>query len=169
MERRLILSYPTWLPELVLLEHYGGSWHKYLDAIYSYFVADFVDDRPYFQGSEIRLKRYPYYNGKEATFWHIIAEGSTEEDRLPNLRRCERIRWPKPIIEHSDISGIKIWKNKRIGETRICIWFQEVEYLIVLAERSNYVLLWTAYLVVKEHQKRKLLKEYIEYCENCTL
>lgn len=36
-------------------------------------------------------------DGKEATFWHMIQEGRIEEDRTPDIRRCERIRWPKPI------------------------------------------------------------------------
>jgi hypothetical protein len=29
----------------------------------------------------------------------MIQEGRTEDERTPDLRRCERIRWPRPIIE----------------------------------------------------------------------
>jgi hypothetical protein len=98
--------------------------------------------------------------GKEATFWHLISEGKVEGERLPDMRRCERIRWPRPIIEHADEPVIKIWENKRKRETRICIWFEDVEYLVVLASRKGYVLLWTAYPVTWAHTKRKLQKEY---------
>ncbi|MNH30689.1 hypothetical protein D3C79_909980 [compost metagenome] len=41
------------------------------------------------------LKRHPVIQGKEATFWHMISEGNDEAERLPDLRRCERIRWPR--------------------------------------------------------------------------
>jgi len=34
---------------------------------------------------------------------------------------------------------------------------------VILAKRKKYVLPWTAYLVTKPHQKKKLLKEYEAY------
>ena len=52
---------------------------------------------------------------------------------------------------------------KRKGEKRICIWFEDVEYLVVLALRKGYILLWTAYPVMRPHRKRKLQKEYAAY------
>jgi hypothetical protein len=113
---------------------------------------------------KLAVKRYPLADdGKEVTFWHIISEGKTEDNRLPDLRRCERIRWPRPIIEHSEYPKIKLWENERRGEKRICIWFEEVEYLVVLAKRKDYILFWTAYPVLRDHRKKKLNKEYEEY------
>jgi hypothetical protein len=111
----------------------------------------------------LALKRHPVIQGKEATFWHLISEGKGEEERLPDLRRCERIRWPKPIIEHSDEATIKVWGNERKGEKRVCLWLEQEEYLVVLAERRGYILLWTAYLVKEKHRKVKLQKEYETY------
>jgi hypothetical protein len=154
---------PEWLPPLVLFADYGGNWERYVEVLYKYFRQDFIDDKPSFRGTKLALKRYPMDQGKEATFWHLISEGNNEEDRLPDLRRCERIRWPRPIVEHSDSSGIKVWENKRRRETRICIWFEAVEYLVVLAVRRGYILLWTAYPVIRSHRKRKLQKEYEEH------
>lgn len=74
-----------------------------------------------------------------------------------------RIRWPRPIIEHSEYPKIKLWENERRGEKRICIWFEEIEYLVVLAKRKDYILFWTAYPVLRDHRKKKLNKEYEEY------
>jgi hypothetical protein len=34
---------------------------------------------------------------------------------------------------------------------------------VVLAKRKGYILFWTAYLISKEHRKKKLIKEYEEY------
>ena len=158
-------SVPLWLPPLVLFNDYGGNWNRYVEALYGYYRQDFVSSSLSFRGIRVARKRRPFEHGKEATFWHLISEGKTEEERLPDLRRCERIRWPRPIIKHADEPVIKVWENKRKTETRICIWFEDVEYLVVLAPRKGYVLLWTAYPVTRSHRKRKLQKEHKAHIE----
>ncbi len=154
---------PGWLPPLVLFSEYHGDWDAYLDAIYEYFKQDFIDKKPRFQGRRLGLKRHPLTHGKEATFWHMIQEGSVEEERTPDFRRCERIRWPRPIIEHDNDSAVKIWRNERGREERVCLWFEQENYLVILADRGEYILPWTAYLVEQPHRQRKLLKEYESY------
>jgi hypothetical protein len=159
---------PEWLPPLVLLEEAHGNWEEYLEHVYQYFKTDFVDSKPFFKGKKLALKRYPLSKGKEATFWHFVSEGQQEEDRLPDLRRCERIRWPRPIIEHPDDDSIKIWENRLNNEIRICLWLKSSEYLVVLADRKGYILPWTAYPVTREHSKRKLQKAYEKYWQGKT-
>src|SRR5580765_4755354 len=105
-----------WLPSLVLMEDYQNNWDQYLEAIYQYFRQDFVTSKPYFEGKHFALKRHPIIKGKEATFWHIISEGQVESERLPDLRRCERIRWPCAIIEASKDGLTKCWRTNRKGE-----------------------------------------------------
>lgn len=151
---------PGWLPPLVLFETYAGNWECYLDALYAFFKTDFVETVPLFRRARLALKRHPIIKGKEATFWHLISTGSGEDDRLPDLRRCERIRWPRPIIEHADETIIRVWENERKGERRICLWLENQEYLVILARRRGYVLLWTGYPVTEAHQKAKLRKEF---------
>ena len=152
-----------WLPPLVLLADYNGDWDQYVEALYAYFTRDFVDSKPLFRGARLALKRHPLIKGKEATFWHLISEGLYEEERLPDLRRCERIRWPRPIIEHCNDREIKVWENVKQGERRVCLWLEDKEYLVVLAERRGYTLLWTAYPVTEAHRQKKLRKEYADY------
>lgn len=154
------MTRPDWLPPLVLFTDYDGDWGRYVEALYAYFKKDFVDSKPSFRGTRLGLKRYPVIQKKEATFWHLISEGKYEADRLPDLRRCERIRWPRPIIDHNADTEIKVWENVRGTEKRICLWFEEQEYLVVLAKRQRYILLWTAYPVTEDHRKRKLRREY---------
>ncbi len=156
----------SWLPPLVLFENYNGDWKIYLEALYAYFKEDFVDNKPTFQGRRLGLKRHPLTDLKEITFWHMISEGKDEEERIPDLRRCERIRWPKPVIEHDNDPSIKVWRNTRKGKNRICIWLETENYLVILADRGNYILPWTAYLAEKPHQQRKLLQEYEAYQKN---
>jgi len=155
-----------WLPALIRFEDYHGDWDRYLDALYAFFKQDFIDTRPTYAGRRLSLKRHPVTAGKEATFWHLIQEGATESQRIPDLRRCERIRWPRPVISHSEDAVIKVWKNRRKGESRICLWLESEDYLVVLADRRGYLLLWTAYVVDKPHRRRKLRKEYETYIKN---
>ena len=157
---------PDWIPPLVLFSDYAGDWDSYLNVIYGYFQQDFVDSSPMFKGRRLRLKRHPMVQGKEATFWHMIQKGTIEEERVPDFRRCERIRWPRPIIEHDVDRAIKVWVNRRRGEKRICLWFVQENYLVILADRGQYILPWTAYLVEQPHRQRKLQREYQEYCRN---
>ncbi len=153
-------SSPEWLPPIVLLSDYGGNWEKYLEALYDYFKQDFIKSSPTFKGQRLGLKKHPSRKGKEATFWHFISEGSIEDERTPDLSRCERIRWPRPIIENAESSTIKAWENRRRNEKRILLWLEEQEYLVILTERKGYILPWTAYMVTENHRKKKLKKEY---------
>lgn len=160
------MAIPEWLPSLVLLDNSGGNWEKYLEVIYSYFKTDFLDSQSNYRGINIAIKRYPMLDKKEAIFWHLIQEGKIEKERIPDLRRCERIRWPKPIIEKVPETLIKVWQNKRGSETRLCLWLEDAEYLVILAERKSYLLLWTAYPVTEKHRKRKLQKEFENTLKN---
>lgn len=156
------------MPPLVLMIDYNGDYFKYENAIYKLFLNDFINSKPVFRGQNLGLKRHPLYKDREATFWHVLSEGPIEETRNPDLRRYERISWPKSIIEfcYTSCSKIKVWENTRKGEKRILLWCEEIEYLVVLADRKEYVLFWTAYPVTEEHTKRKLKKEYEEFIKS---
>lgn len=91
-----------WLPDLVLFEDSGGDWSRYLDRLHLQFAADFMHTMPTWPRKRVGLKRHPEYDGKSATFWHMISEGSSEADRIPDFRRCERIAWPRQIMDEFD-------------------------------------------------------------------
>ena len=154
---------PDWLPPLVLFEDFKGDWDAYLEAIYALFKLDFIDTKPVFQGRRLGLKRYPLTLGKEATFWHMISEGKEEATRVPDFRRCERIRWPRPVIEHEKDPRVKYWVSVKRNEDRIHIWLEEADYVVVLADRKGFLLPWTAFLVTRQHTREKLRKEYEIY------
>jgi hypothetical protein len=89
-----------WLPPLILLEDFGGDWDRYMNELYSCFQQDYVFRLlPFFKGVRIGLKRHPIIDNKEATFWHLISSGKVEADRIPDIRRCERICWSRAVIE----------------------------------------------------------------------
>ena len=47
-------------------------------------------------------------------------------------------------------SGLRCAAPRR-GDRRVCLWLPDADYLVDLAKRSTYTLLWTAYPVGREH------------------
>lgn len=151
---------PEWLPALMTLNEHDGNWNRYIDHVYAAFTDDFLKAAsPTFEGRRCGCKRYPLIRGKVATFWHLVSEGAEEDERLPDLRRCERIRWPRAIIERPPQGDVRVWRSVRGGDKRIVIAVHDFSYVVVLADRGEYVLIWTAYCVEKEHRRAKLRKE----------
>ncbi len=156
-------DWPDWLPSLIKLEAYGGDNAAYLDALYERFAEDFVHSKPCFRGQQLSLKRHPLSKGREATFWHMISEGSDESNRTLDSDRCERIAWARAVIENANDPRVLVWENKRGKERRICLWLEECEFVVILAARRGYLLPWTAYTVTQAHRTRKFRKEYEQW------
>jgi hypothetical protein len=154
---------PDWLPPLLLLSDHGGSWDAYAAAVYARFKADLIYNPLVYHGMRVGLRRHPMYQNREWAFWHIVQEGNVEENRIPDIRRCERIGWVRAIIQHASEPRIKIWENKRGGNHRILLWLEDQDFLVVLAPRGKrYALLVTAYPTDRGHTRRKLQREYEE-------
>lgn len=149
-----------WLPQLITLKDCEGEWKKYLEVIYAIFHRDFVASKPTYAPKRFALKRHPEYDGKAATFWHLISEGPVEEQRTPDMRRCERIAWPKPIIEAIDDESVRVWRNKRGRNDRILIAVEDFSYVVILDDRKDFVLLWTTYFLEQPNRRRKMEREY---------
>lgn len=146
-------------PDLVPFNAFGGDWQAYEAELFRIFIADLVNDGVQFDGLRVGCRRHPEAAGKWASFWHLVQEGRIEEDRLPDLRRCERIRWVRWVIENAGADdGIDMWQNNRGTEINTLLWFRE-EYLVVLGQRQGYWLLRTAYCTQKSGRIRQLRKE----------
>ena len=85
------------LPPLVKYDSFDSD-EDFLNTLYEYFKQDFIYTKPKYKGVELRLKRMPIRNGREATFYHITTQGLDENDRKIDIPRAERLRWIKPII-----------------------------------------------------------------------
>jgi hypothetical protein len=127
------------------------------------FRNDFVDNKPLYKGERLALKIHPITNGREKTYYHLTHEGVEEDNRVPNMERMERIGFPKPIIENSENSNVLVWRNKRGTNERILILYEDENYLVVLEDRKNYLLFWTAYYIRYNNKIRRLKKEYEAY------
>lgn len=155
------MNEPDWLPELIPL---SGDWSAYVEEVFDVFERDFIKPRARFRGLEVRLRWMPEYQGKPSAFWHLIQEGKIEEERTPDLRRCERIAWLRAILDHSADPKVKIWENERRGsggvQKQVLLWLEEQDFIVILGIRDGYYLLLTAYPTNFAHTRRKLLLEY---------
>ncbi len=142
---------------------FPGDWPPYEADLYRVFRADLLDGGLEFRALPVRCRRLPEANGRWASFWHLIQTGPVEDDRLPDLRRCERLRWVRWTITNGDShADIDAWHNKRENEDNVLLWYKE-QYLVVLAQRKDYWLLKTAYCTDRSGRVRQLRRERDAY------
>jgi hypothetical protein len=150
-------------PDLVYFEEYNGNFQNYFNAVYKIFEKDFIKNQPYYEGQIVIVRKYPLVDGIHKTFYHITHQGEDENNRTPDFRRMERMRFPKFVIDNNKHQDILIWKNTRGRDERIVLFNETENYIVVLTERSDSYLFITAYFIETEHRKKKLLQEYETY------
>ncbi|MBE5767526.1 MAG: hypothetical protein IKM26_01840 [Clostridia bacterium] len=160
-----------WLPELIPCTNWA-EFSTYEQLIYSIFKRDFIDSCPSFESKPVNIRREPKVDNREQAFFHVTSrEYKAGEERMPDNKRCERIKWIRAFIEHYDCDpclcesceGIKVWEEPKGNNHRILLYFEEEDYVVVLERRDRYVLLITAYYVDYSHTKKNLLKRYNQY------
>lgn len=161
------------LPEKIYLESYNGNYSQFIDKVYQVFKHDFIDSKPHVENLVFRLKLNPKYQDRAYTFYHMTHEGNDEKNRIPDLRRCERMPWYRPGIENTEIFSLNFWEEERKGKNRICIWLEVNDdetinhwnnnYFIILDVRDYYILPWTAFCAEYHNQVIKKQKEYNEW------
>ncbi|GGD12548.1 hypothetical protein [Nocardioides daphniae] len=162
-----------WPPLGLHLNDAGGDFWGYVDKCYQlYYDTVHVQPRPWpVPGQSLNIKRQPVdEKGRCNTFWHLVTEGEIEDERTPSTSRLERVGWPMALIsEFNDIypaaqsSRIRWWKTKRGAEERYAIALEDFSYVVIVADRKTYCLLWTAYPVEYESRRRKLRREFEEF------
>ena len=159
-----------WLPALVEFDGNWNNFHAYENRVYEAFLDDFVRRRPLmFYGVRVTLRRHPEYQCKSASFWHLVTEGKIEENRSPVVERCERIRWPRAILERASVEkDLPSWRSQRGREVRVLVALADFSYVVVLDKRTppgadQYLLLLTAFPVEAEHRRAKLAREHDEW------
>ena len=148
------------LPELF---PFHGDWDRYEGELYEIYLETIVRSGLTFGGLPVKAKFTPLTKKKGFTFWHLISEGEREEERTPDFKRCERIRWVAWLVENAtSYPHVSWWKNNRWGNTHIVIWHEKENFAVILAKRTGYVLLKTAYWV-KQHRRKDFEREREEF------
>src|SRR5690625_3659343 len=89
------------VPDLFLVDSQPGAdfeerWSNYIKTVYQRYLQSVAFGDLRFRGLPVRCQFRPETHGKHYAFWHMIQEGSggrVEDERTPDLRRCERIDW----------------------------------------------------------------------------
>ncbi len=145
------------------------NFSNYEEKLFQIFLQLYEQSEITYHGTPVYLKHYPPDYGEKSSFYHLTCENyqhtGNENDRSPNLRRCERLKWPKSILEVCDSNCPQLlkWENVRHGKKNILLLCPELDYLVVLSKRNNYLLLTTAYPVTYHNRREDLLKEYTAY------
>jgi hypothetical protein len=145
-------------PSLILFNDFGGDWAAYEEALDKIFRSEIAYSLT-FRGDKVNCRRTPEEGGRWAAFWHLVSEGKIEDDRTPDLRRCERLAWvPWVISNWNQSEDIEWWENTRGSEVSVLLWYQEA-YLVILAKRNGYWLLKSAYVTNQSHRVATLAAE----------
>ncbi len=94
----------------------------------------------------------------------MVTEGPLEKDRHPVRERLERIGWARALILNVDNpERVRCWCAIKKGKPRWHLATSDFGYLVVLADRGEYLLPWTAFHVDSDHQRSKLEREWEEW------
>lgn len=152
-----------WLPPLMRRQDYASE-QEYYDALHDVFQRDFIDSKQSYEGLPINIKRLPPYDGlfqgKAATFRHLITEGKDETDRTIVPARCERIGWMLPVLERAGTQDVRVWENRRRSGAAYIFALPDFSYKLVLAQRKDYLLLWTHFPLQYGQERLALRSEY---------
>lgn len=160
-----------WLPPLI---EYNTSkpWIEYELLLYSIFKDDFINSQVFYQGKIVKVRFQPIISGYEEAFIHFTCSHyDNDETRVPDLRRCERIKWIRSFIENhkckeycpNECDGIKIWDVPHKTYLRTHFLLEEEKFLVVIEKRETYNLLITGYYLDYSHSLEKKLRQYYQY------
>ncbi len=161
----------AWLPDLILFTDYNGDWPSYERALYDVFVTCFItSESTAFSPKRLAVKKQPYPKNRELGFWHLISEEQNrrrgappnEEERTPDMRRCERIRWPRPVIDKYQSDCVVYWRTEERRQLFTLIALPDFSYALILREGENYMQLVTHY-VTWERRGQEFRAQYEEY------
>jgi len=145
--------------ELPPLELFPGNWETYTDHIYKIYCDLILNSDLRFRGVQVKPRFTPKTKGKIHGFWHVVSQGRIEDERVPDFRRCERIRWISWVIENVDNFDDITWWDERTkaNDREVVLWLEAEQFVVILSwRRQGYWLLKTAYLATKPHKIKSL-------------
>ena len=139
---------PDWLPKTATVNPWRVDTYEVLYAI---FCRDIRDHNLKYSGNAVWIFRV-LEDGKERIFWHLTTRNTkrqkiprrkrkfypkgqeyTETERLPDLRRCERLPWVKPLIEHPTEPEVTAWDYEEGDQTvKTYIWIKDYDFVVIM-------------------------------------
>jgi hypothetical protein len=151
---------PNWLPESLNLSLWTEQTY---DILYRIFEEDFIQSRPIYNGLSVWY--FPEKeDGKELIFWHLTSrrEKYAGGERVPDLRRSERLPWVKPTINNSNEPEALAWDYEEgDGSIKTYVWLKDLSYVVIMKKyKDESRRLITSYYLDYPHEERKMMKKY---------
>jgi len=151
---------PWALPALELWD--GSDWPRYEEHLYGIFHADFLVTPPLWRGQPVTVQREPMLNGKAEGFWHIVTEtgpSRQRDDRIPDPRRCERIRWVRAVLTAPE-QEVRTFGEMRGSYQHVGIALPDFSYVVFIRLWPRNVQLKAAYTVPAAHNRASLERQW---------
>jgi len=150
---------PEWLPEPLHLKTWS---HDTYDRLYQWFCSEILSAPLQYDGSKVWY--FPdIEDGREALFWHLTArEDKATGDRIPDLPRCRRLPWLRPLLLNTRRPGVLGWDYlEGDGSTKTYVWLRDYDYVVIMKKYPDGSRrLVTAYCIQYSNERRKLQKKY---------
>lgn len=150
---------PSWLPIMFNVNPWTSDT---FEDLYTIFRTDFIIYPVNYKGYNVWFYQ-DMEDGKEIIFWHLTTRlDTTTGDRLPDLPRCERLPWARPIISNCNNQEILSWDYiEGDGTIHTYVWLNNHDYVVVMKKYADdRRRLITAFWVEYPNTKRKLLKKF---------
>jgi len=120
-------------------------------------------------------------DGKEAIFWHLTSrkikaekiprrkrkffpaeQDVLEPERLPDLRRCERLPWVKPLIAHPGKPEVLAWDYEEGDRTiKTYVWIKDYDFVVIMKKfPDGKRRLITSFYVDSEYKRKDFERKY---------
>lgn len=150
---------PDWMPDMFQVNPWTENT---FELLYRIFQTDFVNSQPCYRGNTVWF--FPEKeDGKEVVFWHLTSRvDKTTGERLPDLRRSERLPWARPMLANPDKPEILDWDYEEDdGSIKTYVWLKDYDYLIILKKyRNGRRRLITSFWIEYQNFRIKLDKKY---------
>jgi len=168
---------PDWLPEMATVNPWSEATYEML---YEIFCRDIRDYNLRYIGNNVWIFR-EMEDGKEKIFWHLTARKTiqkkiprrkrkfypkgqiyTETERLPDLRRCERLPWVRPLIEHPSEPEVLAWDYEEGDRTiKTYIWIKDHDFVVIMKKYPDGKRrLITSFYVDKPYKRKDFERKY---------
>ncbi len=166
---------PDWLPQMLSVSPWTADTY---DKLYLVFCRDIRDATLRYLGNEVWFFR-DMEAGKEVLFWHLTTkeqqkesiprrkrkfcnmQSVQEKERYPDLRRCERLNWVKPLIHHSDDCEVLAWDYEEgDGGIKTYIWVKDHGFTVVMKKFPDGKRRLITSFYVEEWKKKDLIRKY---------
>jgi len=150
---------PTWLPDLFPANPWNTNTY---DQLYDVFCRSLKITRPVYRGHEVWF--FPEMeDGREKVFWHLTTrEDRASGERLPDLRRSERLPWVRPMLDQSNQPEILDWDHDEgDGTIKTYVWLRNFDFVVIMKKYPDGGRrLVTSFWIEYGNTRRKMQRKY---------